>query len=141
VDDEADVVSQLRAPQIEMPVTETEFLRRQRLAAIARDGNHRGLRGTDDTQRLPAHLDLAVASSAFRISAVARPPSPVTRTTLSVPSEPAIIERLSGGDARIERHLHDARAIAKIDEHQAAEIASAVNPPAEANLSPDVLLC
>ena len=40
---------------------------------------------------------------------------------------------------RIERDLHDARAVAQIDEHEAAEVAPAMDPAAEADVRADVL--
>ena len=43
------------------------------------------------------------------------------------------------GERGIERHLHDAVAIAQIDEHQAAEVAAAVHPSTERDVKPHML--
>src|SRR6185295_1646199 len=49
------------------------------------------------------------------------------------------LERRRRCVCRIERDLHDARAIAKIDEHEATEVASTMHPAAESNVGTNVI--
>jgi hypothetical protein len=45
-------------------------------------------------------------------------------------------DQIGGSPTRIERNLYEARAVAKVHEHQSAKIPDAVNPTAEGDLLP-----
>ncbi len=74
-----------------------------------------------------------VDSSEFFIASGRATTSPSTRTTVSASKRRRRRADVSRTVLRVERHLHDPRAIAKVDERQSAEVAIAVHPAAEAH--------
>ena len=131
---------ELRASQVEVPVAKAKLLGGKRLAAVPRDGDHRRLRRTDEAQCLPAHLDLA--GRELGVPHLGGPRDDVTRDEHDALGRQRRARSSSVcGDAyvRIERDLHDARAIAKIDEHETTEVAACDGPIPRGARSSDVL--
>ena len=128
-----DVVTKLGATEIKMSVFEPQLFGRQRLAAIARNWNRWRFRRTNETQSLSTNLD--VAGRQLSVSHLLRTRDNFARDqndTLGAEST-CDLERLGARVRRIERYLHDACAIAEIDEYETAEVASAMNPSSEPN--------
>jgi hypothetical protein len=128
-----DVVAELRPSQVEMAMPEPKFLSRQWLAAISRDGDDRCFGGANEAKRFSAHLHLAALE--IRVSHLDRPRNHLSRDENdALGSQPARQFHRVGGSVRgIEGHLHDARAVAKVNEYQTPQIAPAMNPPAQSH--------
>ena len=90
--------------------------------------------GPTTSQRGRVHLDLARRQVGIPHRRRARDDLSLDEHDGLAPGRRGARRRRRGGTrSRIERHLHDARAIAQIDEHDAAEVAAAVHPAAEAH--------
>ncbi len=74
-----------------------------------------------------------VDSSEFFIASGRATTSPSTRTTVSASERRRRGAHVGRTVLRVERHLHDPRAVAKVDERQSAEVAIAVHPAAKAH--------
>ena len=78
-----------------------------------------------------------VASLGFSVPAGRERTRPRTRTTNSLRSDSASVERRGVG--RIEGDLRDAVAVAQVDEDQAAVVAAAMHPAGELDVAADVV--
>jgi hypothetical protein len=122
-----------------MTMTQPQFFRRKRLAAISSNGNHGRLGWTDDAQRFPTDLD--VAGRKIRVAHLRWPGNDLTsdeHDTLR-PETAREVDRFGRCERGIKRDLNDASAITKVDEDEATQIAAAMHPSTESYRCTNVL--
>ena len=122
------VALQLVAAEIEVAVLETQLLRGKRLVLAARDGNGRRLRRPDDAERRGAHLDGARAHVGVSHRLRTLGDRALDDDDCLGAERRRACADVGASRARVEGHLHQTCPIAKIDEHQSAEIARPMNP-------------
>src|SRR5690242_10568270 len=132
------VALHFRPAEIEMAVLEAQLLGRELFTLAARDGNRwRDGRSQDDE---PGGLYLDVSGRELGVLHARRP-----RGDLALDLDHRLAPQ-SGrhaphlvGRSRADRDLHQARAVAQIDEEDAPEVAPAVHPAAQPHPLPDML--
>ena len=133
------ILLQLGATQVEIPMLETQLLGGELLSPSARDRNRRRLGGSDDPEiAAPSLRRRPSPSPRFASRADARRPRLRSITTVSRPSLPRALDDVGRRPARIERDLHDAGAIAEVEKNESAEVSRAVHPAAESDFGADV---
>ncbi len=133
-----EVALQFGAPEVEHPMLEPQLFCRQLLVLLPRHRDGRRLRRTDDLQLGQVHLDLPRYQRrvAGRLRTERHRPARQHDRFCSEGGRPR--HDLRRGPVGIARELDQAGAIAQVDEHQAAQVAAPVHPPAKPDLLADV---
>src|SRR5687768_8532898 len=123
-----DVPLQLGATQIEVTVSQAQLLSRQHLALATRDRNGRRHRRAHDAQGRCADFD--IAGGKLRIAHALGPRNDLALDEYDslCPERRRRVDHLLRSRARVKRDLHEAGAVAQIDEDDSAKRAPPVHP-------------
>jgi len=128
---------QLGAAQVEHPVLEPELLGGKIFVLLARDRDRGGLRGAHDLQLGDVHLDLARDQVGIAGRFGAQGHVPCGQDHRLRPQGGGTLHDVGRGPFGIERELHQPGAIAQVHEDQAAQVAAAMDPSAQAHPLPE----
>jgi hypothetical protein len=130
---EQEVPLQLVAPQVEVPVTEAELLRRELFALPSGHRNDRRVGRAEDAERRRFHLDAAGSELGVphRLGALSDDSfDEHHRFGAKGRGHPGEVGR---SRRQVDRHLYDAGAVAQVEEDETAKVARAMDPAPESH--------
>jgi hypothetical protein len=116
------ILLQLRPPQIEVTMAQTQFFCGKLLSLASRDWNRRSFSRPDQSHGTCADLD--ISSSQLRVPHFGRPQRDVTFDDYDalLAKGSRFLDLWERSPLRVERYLQDAGSIAKIEEDNSAQI-------------------
>ena len=134
-----EILLQFRTTQIEMAMTQAQFFGRHLFSTTA-GHRQRGRDGwANHAQRRHAHFDRAGLHVRILPLRLARDDLAFAQHHRLDTHRGGHAQRLGIAPRRPERQLHEPRAVAQVDEDEAAQIAASVHPSAKANGTTNVL--